>query len=130
MKGFDVFVVRFLPFVVYAIVCIQIINCWLGIDYYPFNLLHSNSAIYAGALFLISLANRRYHCIWNRAMYVFLIIVPIFNYLDGHFIFFEDVEAYLWVISATSILTALITAYLAIRHFIQASKRRLENGRE
>lgn len=130
MKGFDVFVVRFLPFIVYAIVCIQIINCWLGIDYYPFNLLHSNSAIYAGALFLISLANRRYHCIWNRAMYVFLIIVPIFNYLDGHFIFFEDVEAYLWVISATSILTALITAYLAIRRFIQASKRRLENGRE
>ena len=128
MKGFDVFVVRFLPFIVYAIVCIQIINCWLGIDYYPFNLLHSNSAIYAGALFLISLANRRYHCIWNRAMYVFLIIVPIFNYLDGHFVFFEDVEAYLWVISATSILTSLITAYLATRHFIQASKRRMERG--
>ena len=128
MKGFDVFVVRFLPFIVYAIVCIQIINCWLGIDYYPFNLLHSNSAIYACALFLISLANRRYHCIWNRAMYVFLIIVPIFNYLDGHFVFFEDVEAYLWVISATSILTALITAYLATRHFIQASKRRMERG--
>ena len=61
-------------------------------------------------------------------MYVFLIIVPIFNYLDGHFVFFEDVEAYLWVISATSILTALITAYLATRHFIQASKRRMERG--
>jgi hypothetical protein len=28
------------------------------------------------------------------------------------------------------ILTALITAYLAIRHFIQISKRRMERGRE
>lgn len=128
MKGFDVFVVRFLPFIVYLIVCVQIINCWLGIDYYPFNLLHSNSAIYAGAFFLISLANKRYHCVWNRAMYIFLIVVPIFNYLDGHFVFFEDVIAYLWVISSISILTALITAYLAIRHFVQASKRRMERG--
>lgn len=130
MKGIDVLVVRFLPFIIYAIVCVQIINCWLGIDYYPFNLLHSNSAIYASALFAISLVNKKYHCIYNRAMYVFLIIVPFFNYLDGHFVFFEDVEAYLWVISATSMLTALITAFLAIRHFIQVSKRRLENGRE
>lgn len=130
MKGLDIFVVRFLPFVIYAIICIQVINCWLGIDYYPFNLLHSNSAIYASALFAISLANKRYHCVYNRAMYIFLVAIPIFNYLDGHFIFFEDIDAYLWVISIATILTALITAYLAIRHFVQISKRRLERGRE
>ena len=129
MKGIDVLVVRFLPFIIYAIVCVQIINCWLGIDYYPFNLLHSNSAIYASALFAISLANKKYHCIYNRAMYVFLVVIPIFNYLDGYFIFFEDIDTYLWIISVASILTALITALLAIRHFIQASKRRLGNGR-
>lgn len=130
MKGMDVLVVRFLPFIIYAIVCVQIINCWLGIDYYPFNLLHSNSAIYASALFAISLANKKYHCVYNRAMYIFLIVVPIFNYLDGYFVFFEDVDAYLWVISIASILTALITAYLAIRHFLQGVIRKMNNGRK
>lgn len=130
MKGIDVFVVRFLPFVIYGIVCLQIINCWNGVDYYPFNLLHSNSAIYAFALFAISLANKKYHCIYNRAMYVFLIVIPIFNYLDGLFLFFEDVERYLWVVSAASIITAVATAFLAIRHFVQASKRRLEYGKQ
>ena len=129
MKGFDVLVVRFLPFLLYAIVCIEIINCWLGVDYYPFNLLHSNSAIYSWALFLISLANKKYHCVYNRAMYIFLIIVPIFNYIDGLFVLFENVDAYLWVVSITSILTALITAYLAIRHFVQISKRRMARGK-
>lgn len=130
MKGFDVLVVRFLPFVLYAIVCIQIANCWLGIDYYPFNLLHSNSAIYASALFAISLANKRYHCMWNRAMYLFLIIVPIFNYLDGLYVFFEDVDVYLWVISAMAIMTALASSLLATRHFIIVSLRKIENGRK
>lgn len=128
MKGMDVLVVRFLPFIIYAIVCVQIINCWLGIDYYPFNLLHSNSAVYASALFVISLANKKYHCVYNRAMYIFLIVVPIFNYLDGYFVFFEDVDAYLWVISIASILTAIITAYLAIRHFAQGVKRKIHHG--
>jgi hypothetical protein len=61
-------------------------------------------------------------------MYIFLITIPIFNYLDGHFIFFEDIDAYLWVISIATILTALITAFLAIRHFVQVSKRRMERG--
>jgi hypothetical protein len=61
-------------------------------------------------------------------MYVFLIVIPVFNYLDGHFVFFEDVEAYLWVVSATAIVTALVTAYLAIKHFVTMSKRRLDNG--
>lgn len=130
MKGLDIFIVRFLPFVLYIIVGVTIINCWNGVDYEPFNLLHSNSAIYALSLFLISLANKRYHCTYNRAMYIFLIFVPTFNYLDARFVFFEGVEVYLWFVSITSLLTLLITAYLAIKHFVQMSKRRLERGGE
>lgn len=130
MKGLDVFIVRFLPFVLYMIVGITILNCWLGISYEPFNLLHSNSAIYALALFLISLSNKRYHCIYNRAMYVFLILTPIFNYLDIRFLLFESVDQYLVVIVSAYVATLLITTYLAIKHFVQMSKRRLDNGGE
>lgn len=130
MKGLDILLVRFLPFVLFIQVGITIINACNGVDDYPFNLLHSNSAIYAFVLFLISLANKRYHCIWNRAMYAFLIAVPIFNYLDAVFNLVPDVEVYLLIIHIAYGATSLITAYLAIRHFVQISKRRMERGRE
>jgi hypothetical protein len=62
-------------------------------------------------------------------MYLFLIIVPIFNYLDARFDLIPVVETYITIVSSAFGLTALITAFLAIRHFIQISKRRLDNGR-
>lgn len=130
MEKSDVLVVRLAPFLVYAIFMVCLIRCWLGYDYYPFNLLHSNSAIYAMVLFVVSISNKRYHCVWNRAMYLFLIIVPIFNYLDARFAFFEDVELYLWLISIASIATLVITSYLAIRHFVQIRKRKMGYGRD
>lgn len=130
MKGLDILLVRFLPFVLFIQVGITIINAFNGIDDYPFNLLHSNSAIYAIVLFLISLSNKKYHCVWNRAMYAFLIFIPIFNFIDAVLNLFPEVETYFIIIYTTYGLTALITAYLAIRHFIQISKRRLSNGRE
>ena len=63
-------------------------------------------------------------------MYAFLIFIPIFNFADAVFNLFPEVETYFIIIYTTYGLTALITAYLAIRHFIQMSKRRLSNGRE
>lgn len=130
MKGLDILLVRFLPFVLFIQVGITIINAFNGIDDYPFNLLHSNSAIYAIVLFLISLSNKKYHCVWNRAMYAFLIFIPIFNFTDAVFNLFPEVETYFIIIYTTYGLTALITAHLAIRHFVQISKRRMERGRE
>lgn len=130
MKGLDVLLVRFLPFILFIQVGITIINACNGVDDYPFNLLHSNSAIYATVLFLISLANKRYHCVWDRAMYAFLIFTPIFNFVDAVFNLVPDVNVYLLIIHITYGFTAIITAYLAIRHFVQMSKRRLDNGRE
>ena len=130
MKGLDILLVRFLPFILFIQVGITIIRAFNGLDDYPFNLLHSNSAIYATVLFLISLANKRYHCVWNRAMYAFLIFIPIFNFLDGVFNLFPEIDTYFIVIYTSYGLTALITAYLAIRHFVQISKRRMARGRE
>ena len=128
MKGWDIFIVRFLPFVLYIIFVLNVICTCCGREPFVSYELHGNSAFYALGLFLISLANKRYHCVWNRAMYIFLILIPILNYLDSVFIFFEETEAYLWFVIIFTILTALITAYLAIKHFVQISKRRMERG--
>jgi hypothetical protein len=52
------------------------------------------------------------------------------NYLDAKFnIFPSNYLSVLFVIIIT-IFTALITAYLAIKHFITISKRKLKNGSE
>lgn len=128
MKGLDILIVRFLPFVLFIQVGVTILRACNGIDDYPFNLLHSNSAIYAIALFLISLSNKKYHCVWNRAMYAFLIFTPTFNYLDAVFGLFQEVDTYFIVIYTTYSLTAFITAYLAIRHFVKITKRKINNG--
>lgn len=130
MKGLDVLIVRFLPFLLFIRFGITILLAHKCIDDYPFNLFHSNSAIYASSLFIISLANKRYHCIWNRAMYAFLIVMPIFNYIDAKFNVIPMVETYLIIIHILYCVAAFITAYLAIRHFVQITKRKIINGRK
>lgn len=128
MKGLDILIVRLAPFVLYLLFGIYLLLANLGIDVSLTYFLHSQSAIYALFLFIISLSNKRYHCIWNRAMYLFLVIVPIFNYLDAKLDLIPVVETYITVVASAFGLTALITAYLAIRHFVQASKRRMARG--
>ena len=61
-------------------------------------------------------------------MYIYLIVVPIFNFLDAIFDFVLDVDTYLLILNVSYLFTAFVTAYLAIRHFVQASKRRMEHG--
>lgn len=128
MKGLDIFIVRFLPFILYIIIGINTLCCYCGVDATLSYELHGNSALYALAFFLVSLANKRYHCVWNRAMYALLILVPLINFLDSVFIIFPSDTAYMATMLSLYIVTALITAYLAIRHFVQISKRRLDNG--
>lgn len=128
MKGLDIFIIRFLPFILFIVFIFNIIyTCYHNEEVY-FYYIHSNSAIYATSLFLISLANKRYHCVWNRAMYLFLIVIPIINYLDAKFNLFPTNEAHVLFIVIATILTALTTAYLAIKHFVTISKRKLNNG--
>lgn len=128
MKGLDVFIVRFLPFILFIITGVNALCCIYGLDVRDEYLLHSHSIVYASALFLISLCNKRYHCVWNRAMYIYLIIVPLLNYLDKKLDFIPyDYWCFIFVMFLY-LSTAFITAYLAIRHFINASKRRLGHG--
>lgn len=127
MNKIDVVIVRFLPFVLYILigVCTTLIIC--GKDIGEFYLIHGNSAIYATALYIISLSNRRYHCKWNRAMYLFLIIVPIINYVDARWCIIPDERVYIIVFNTTYIGVALWTAIMAVRHFRKSLKGKKNN---
>ena len=130
MKKWDIFIVRFLPFVLYIIFVMNVIlNCSDRAPFISYEL-HGNSAIYALAFFAVSLGNKRYHCIWNRAMYAFLVFVPTINYLDEKFAIFNEYEVYLWVMVVSAILTAFITVSLAVKHFVDIRIRRIRRGRE
>ena len=118
MNKLDVVIVRLLPFVLYVIMGIYVTRAMLGIEINEFLLLHGNSAIYATALYIISLSNKRYHCKWNRAMYIFLIIVPIINYVDARWCIIPD-ELYIGI--------ALWTATMAVRHFRKSLKDKKNN---
>lgn len=128
MKGLDIFIVRLFPFVLFIIFGINLICLWNGKDIRTFYNLHGNSALYALSLFLISLANNKYHCVWNRGMYVFLIIVPIFNFLNALLGILQEQGIYLFIISIAYGITMLYTSFMAIRHFIQLSIKRQRNG--
>lgn len=128
MRGLDVLLVRFTPFISYAIFVIYLLQSYIGADLRDFYFIHCNSAIYATCLFLISLSNKKYHCVYNRVMYIFLIVIPLINYLNAKFNLFPDKETHVLFVVIATILTALITAYLAIKHFVNISKRKLKNG--
>lgn len=124
MKGLDVFIVRFLPFVLYGLLLRSILLSANGIEDFPFRLLHSQSAIYSISLFLISLSNDKYHCIWNRAMYAELIFVPFMNYTDAKFNLLNEELSVILLVSSF-VLSLIATAYLAIRHFWKLNKKKI-----
>lgn len=128
MKGIDVLVVRLLPFILYVIIGVNTLCCFLGVDITITYELHGNSALYALGLFFISLANKKYHCVWNRAMYILLTLVPTINFFDSCFCIFPTITSYMATMLTLYVLTALITAYLAIKHFVDIRIKKLTNG--
>ena len=130
MKNLDVLVVRFLPFVVFAIIGVDIVFLIQGIDITDLYYLHSNSMLYASGLYAISYSNKRFHCRYNRYMLLFLIFTPIINYLEAKFFIFPSEQIYLSFVISLYATTMVITSYLAVEHFRLAIKRRKLNNKE
>lgn len=134
MKKIDVFLVKYLPIVMLIYIGLTVIYAWNGIAM-PFSVyIFSNSFIYSFVLFFVSLADRKYHCVWNRAMYVEMMVVPLINYADGKFTIFPTAEGLLITLSVTCVLTLIATIFLAVRHFVRPRikkyrKRRVGDGR-
>lgn len=129
MRGLDIFVLRFLPIIVFINMGVVTMAAWNGVLLSGNKFFLGNSFIYALALFLISLSNPKYHCVWNRAMYVELMIVPLINFADAKWCIFPDAVLMLAVLSSTWVIAFIATIVLAIRHFvkIRLKKYGLEN---
>ena len=124
MRGYDIIIVRLLPFALFIQMGVCSVIAQNGAYLNDFYNLHGNSAIYASALFFISLANKHYHCNWNRAMYVFLMIVPLFNYVDAKLNLVPTVDVYVKLFHIMYGITAAITAWMAFKHFTKSRKKK------
>lgn len=129
MRNLDIFVVRFLPFILFLIIGIDIIFLLRDIEIEYFGYLHGNSVFYASGLYAISYSNKRFHCRYNRYMLLFLIFTPIINYLEAKFFIFPSEHFYLSFVISLYATTMVITSYLAIDHFRLAIKRRKLNNK-
>ena len=129
MRNLDVFVVRFLPFVVFVFIGVDIAFLIQGIDITDLYYLHSNSILYSSGLYAISYSNQRFHCRYNRYMLLFLIFTPLINYLEAKFFIFPSEHFYLSFVISLYATTMVITLYLAIDHFRLAIKRRKLNNK-
>ena len=126
MRKLDIFVVRFIPIVIFVYIAIVFILAWQGYYNTLNEYILGNSFIYALALFLISLSNPKYHCVWNRAMYAELMIVPLINFADAKWGIFPDAVLMLAVLSSTWVITFIVTIFLAIRHFVKIRLKKYE----
>lgn len=126
MRKLDIFVVRFIPIVIFVYIAIVFILAWQGYYNTLNEYILGNSFIYALALFLISLSNPKYHCVWNRAMYAELMIVPLINFADAKWGIFPDTVLMLAVLSSTWVIAFIVTIFLAIRHFVKIRLKKYE----
>ena len=124
MKKIDVFLVRYLPIIMLIYIGVTILYAWNGVRMPCSAYIFSNSFIYSFVLFFVSLADRKYHCVWNRAMYVEMMLVPLINYADGKFTIFPTAEGLLITLSVTWIITLVATVFLAVRHFFRPRTRK------
>lgn len=130
MKKLDIFLVRFLPIIMLIYIGVTILYAWNGIRM-PCNVyIFSNSFIYSLVLFFVSLADKKYHCVWNRAMYIEMMVVPLINYADSKFVIFPTAEGLLITLSVSWIAALVATIILAVRHFLKPRIKRYRKGRD
>lgn len=129
MKKIDVFLVRFVPIVMLIYIGVSVLYAWNGIVLQYGSYIFSNSFVYSLVLFFISLADKKYHCVWNRAMYIEMMLVPLLNYAQARFHIFPVVEGFLVTLTVTWFVTILATVFLAVRHFLRPRIKRQEKRR-
>lgn len=127
MRKIDIVIVRYLPIMMFIYTAIVIIKAWNGTPSTLSNFFLANPFVYALSLFLISLSNPKYHCVWNRAMYAELMIVPLINFADAKWGIFPDAVLMLAVLSSTWVIAFIVTIFLAIRHFVKIRLKKYES---
>lgn len=132
MKSIDVFIVRYVPVVMFLWCGVELFLAYMGRFSPSVSFAFGHNLLYAASLFIISLSNSRYHCSWNRGLYGFLIATPFINYADSKAGIFATAEEYLSFFTFfyfTSFLTTLIKAATHYKNGKRKKKRFSKNNK-
>lgn len=118
----DNFIVRLSILVLTSFIAFSICYAWNGVLISEYDSLFSCSLISGILLNVLVYSQGKYHCVYMRGLSGNLIFTPAINYLDGKYVLFDNAETFLTVLSASWILSFIITTILAINHFTKVRK--------
>lgn len=118
MKGLDVTVVRFIPFIICFHILYVLYKAWNGISVHENEFVFGNSFIFAFSMFIISISNKKYHCKWNRAQYLVLMILPIIGFIDYKFDIISEAEHSIIITTSLIVASLIYTFVMSLNHFL------------
>lgn len=124
MKSIDVYIVRYVPVLMFIYSGIDIFLANIGRITSGVFLSFGHNFLYAASLFIISLSNSRYHCSWNRGLYGFLIATPFINYADSKAGIFATTEEYLSFFTLFYLTSLFATLSMSLIHYNNAKRKR------
>lgn len=124
MKSIDVYIVRYVPVLMFIYSGIDIFFANTGRITSGVFLAFGHNLLYAASLFIISLSNSRYHCSWNRGLYGFLIATPFINYADSKAGIFATTEEYLSFFTLFYLTSLFATLSMSLIHYNNAKRKR------
>ena len=124
MKSIDVFIVRYVPVVMFLWFGVELFLAYIGRFFPSVSFAFGHNLLYAASLFIISLSNSRYHCSWNRCLYGFLIATPFINYADSKAGIFATTEEYLSFFTLFYLTSLFATLSMSIIHYNNAKRKR------
>lgn len=115
-KRLEICIIRLYPFIANILELITLILVLMGYNPIYLNYIFGYSLFSTFCFYLISKNNPKYHCKWNRALYLNLMAVCTFDLLDSLFNFIS-VEWYVILTSVSWIVCVTYTSYRCILHF-------------
>lgn len=122
----DKFIVRFSVLSTNIYIPIVLIFAINGIDISDYDYLLSGSFIFGILVTVLVHSQGKYHCKWIRGLCYNSVTLPIFNFADSRYNFFDDVYMYILAVSLVWSIFVLYTIILAIRHFTKVRKLKRE----
>lgn len=125
----DKFVVRFTILALNAYMIFVFSFALNGVDMSEYDFIFTDSLLFGILLTVLVHVQGKYHCKWIRALCYNLVAVPIINFVDCKYPFFNTVEGYIYFASAIMSISVISTIILAILHFRRVRRIKKIRGR-
>lgn len=122
MVWLEILLVRLISIIVTIYLCIVLYNAYNGISASYGKHICGHALLYDLLLFVLAYNAKKYHCKYLLMLIINLIFIDVLGVCNEKWGLVEDYTTYIYIISYTSILSAIVTIYYAIKHFYNINK--------